>query len=58
MSKTRVKKVKDGANAVYHGAKGLEKATSIKTTDTRLTKVKKAANALKHLCKGLEKALR
>lgn len=58
MSKARVKKVKDGANAVYHGAKGLEQATSIKATDARVTKVKKFANAIKHIAKGLEKALR
>lgn len=52
-----VKKIKDGSNAVYHGAKGVEKAASVKKDDKLITKVKKWASSIKHLCKGLEKAL-
>ena len=54
----KAKQLKDGANIVYHGAKGLEKATSVQANDTGLNKTKKIASAIKHLASAVEKCLR
>ncbi len=58
MDTSKIKIVRTGAQAVYHGAKGVEKLSKLDTQDTGATRVKKIANAIKHLCKGLEKGLK
>lgn len=53
----KIRKVKNGANAVQHGAKGAEDILRAGVEDKPLRKIRRLANGVKHIATALEKVI-
>lgn len=57
MNLEKLRLIKDVANTIYHGAKGVEQVGKVSADDTATIKGRKVANAVKHIAMAIEKGL-